>query len=133
MCATVSRSAFVEPKFACDAVVDELSRSWHEESVSDTGVTRGDRDAAVRRRVVVHGFVQGVFFRDSVRRRALASNVSGWVRNNRDGTVEAALEGSPAAVERLVAFCLEGPRGARVDRVEVTEESLEGLRGFEIR
>jgi acylphosphatase len=89
-------------------------------------------DTVVRRRVVVHGWVQGVFFRDTVRRRATAARVAGWVRNNRDGTVEAVFEGEPADVERLVAFCHEGPRGAQVDRVEVTEEDPEGLRDFDI-
>jgi len=87
----------------------------------------------IRRRIVVHGFVQGVFFRDTVRRRAVGAGAAGWVRNNRDGTVEAVFEGGPTAVERLVAFCHEGPRGARVDRIEVTEEEPEGLTGFSIR
>ena len=87
----------------------------------------------IRRRVVVHGFVQGVFFRDTVRRAAVGADVTGWVRNNRDGTVEAALEGEPAAVERVVAVCRTGPRGARVDRIEVFEETPEGLQGFTIR
>jgi acylphosphatase len=84
----------------------------------------------IRTRVVVHGYVQGVFFRDSVRRRALADSVSGWARNNRDGTVEAVFEGEHDAVERLVAFARQGPRGARVDRVEVFAEEPEGLTGF---
>ena len=79
----------------------------------------------IRRRVVVHGHVQGVFFRDSVRRRALAEGVSGWVRNNRDGTVEAVFEGEREAVERLVAYAREGPRGARVDRIETLAEDPE--------
>jgi acylphosphatase len=87
----------------------------------------------VRRRVVVHGFVQGVFFRDTVRRQALQRGVAGWVRNNRDGTVEADFEGDPDAVEALVAFCRNGPRGARVDQVEVSEEDVEGLAGFSVR
>ncbi|MGH3133967.1 MAG: acylphosphatase [Gaiellaceae bacterium] len=86
----------------------------------------------IRRRVIVHGFVQGVFFRDTVRRRADAAAVSGWVRNNRDGTVEALFEGDPGEVERLVAFCREGPRGARVDRVEVFAEEPQVLDGFRI-
>jgi len=86
----------------------------------------------IRRRVVVHGWVQGVFFRDSLRRRALAANVAGWARNNWDGTVEAVFEGEPAAVGRLIAFCHEGPRGASVDRVELVEEDPEGLSGFRI-
>lgn len=87
----------------------------------------------IRRRVVVHGFVQGVFFRDSVRRRAMSARVDGWVRNNYDGTVEAVFEGEPAAVEALVAFCHEGPRGAQVDQVDVIAEGLQGLSGFAIR
>ena len=87
----------------------------------------------IRRRVIVHGLVQGVFFRDSVRRLAVGSGVSGWVRNDRDGTVEAVFEGDAEAVERLVTRCHEGPRGARVDRVDVLEETPEGLTGFAIR
>jgi acylphosphatase len=87
----------------------------------------------IRRRVVVHGLVQGVFFRDTVTRRARAAGVSGWVRNTWDGTVEAVFEGEPDGVERLLVLCREGPRGARVDRVEIVEEEPEGLRGFEIR
>jgi len=86
-----------------------------------------------RRRVVVHGFVQGVYFRDTVRRQAVAKGVAGWVRNNRDGTVEAVFEGEPDAVEQLVALCRDGPRGARVDRVDVVEETPEGASGFAIR
>lgn len=80
--------------------------------------------------MVAHGLVQGVFFRDTVRRRADAAGVSGWVRNNRDGTVEAVFEGDGAAVERLVAFCRRGPRGAVVERIEDFEEEPEGLAGF---
>lgn len=87
----------------------------------------------IRRRIVVHGLVQGVFFRDTVRRRALSAGVTGWVRNTRDGTVEAVFEGTPEAVESLVTVCREGPRGARVDRVVVSEEDPEGLTGFSIR
>jgi acylphosphatase len=73
-----------------------------------------------------------VYFRDTVRRRAQATNVAGWARNNRNGTVEAVFEGAPDAVERLVAFCGEGPRGAKVDHVEIATEDPEGLVGFEI-
>jgi acylphosphatase len=87
----------------------------------------------VRRRVVVHGLVQGVFFRDTIQRHATQRGVSGWARNNRDGTVEAVFEGEPEAVERLVTLCHEGPRGARVDHVEVADEAPEGLTGFAVR
>ena len=86
----------------------------------------------MRRRVVVHGFVQGIFFRDTTRRLAEQHGVSGWVRNNWDGTVEAVFEGEPEAVERLVTFAHEGPRGAFVERVEVHEEDEEGLSGFRV-
>jgi acylphosphatase len=86
----------------------------------------------IRRRVVVHGRVQGVFFRDSVRQRARARGVDGLVRNRADGTVEAVFEGPPDGVDALVRFCETGPRGARVSRVEVAEEPPEGLDGFGI-
>jgi acylphosphatase len=86
----------------------------------------------MRRRVIVHGRVQGVFFRDTTRRLALEHGVSGWVRNTWEGTVEAVFEGRPEAVERLVAFVRRGPSGAHVERVEVFEEDEEGLTGFSI-
>jgi acylphosphatase len=85
----------------------------------------------VRRRVVVHGRVQGVFFRDSTQREAERRGVTGWVRNRDDGAVEAVFEGDPEAVERLVRFCEEGPRSADVERVETADEEPEGLSGFE--
>jgi acylphosphatase len=84
----------------------------------------------IRRRVVVHGRVQGVFFRDSVRARAEAAGVAGWVRNRADGAVEAVLEGPPGAVGEVVSFCRRGPPQAEVDRVEVAEQDPEGLAGF---
>jgi acylphosphatase len=87
----------------------------------------------MRRRVVVHGRVQGVFFRDTTRRLALEHGVNGWARNTWEGTVEAVFEGSPEAVARLVDFVHRGPRDAFVERVEVFEEDEEGLAGFRIR
>ena len=86
-----------------------------------------------RKRVVAHGRVQGVFFRETARRLAERHGVAGWVRNNRDGTVEAVFEGQVDAVERLVRFCGEGPRGAAVARVEVFDEDPERLSGFAVR
>src|ERR687893_82609 len=62
-----------------------------------------------RRRVVVHGEVQGVFFRDSTRDEAERRGVAGWVTNRSDGAVEAVFEGEPDAVEALVSFCRSGP------------------------
>ena len=87
----------------------------------------------MRRRVVVHGRVQGVFYRDSARREASRLGVSGWIRNCPDGTVEGVFEGSSEAVARLVDWCGSGPRGAAVERVEVLDEEPEGLSGFQIR
>ena len=87
----------------------------------------------VRRRVVVHGRVQGVFFRDTARREASRHGVSGWVRNTPEGTVEAELEGEREAVETVVGFAEEAPPAAQVNRVEVFEEKVEGLAEFKTR
>jgi acylphosphatase len=87
----------------------------------------------MRKRVVIHGHVQGVFFRDTLRRLAERHGVAGWATNRWDGTVEAVFEGPEEGVERLVAFSREGPRGARVDRTEVYDEQMEGLSGFGVR
>ena len=87
----------------------------------------------VRRRVVVEGEVQGVFFRDSCRREAAAAGVAGWARNLGDGRVEVVAEGAPEAVERLVAWCRRGPSRAVVTAVHVRDEPAEGVRGFAVR
>ena len=86
----------------------------------------------VRRRVVVHGRVQGVGFRYAVARAAETRGVSGWAENRPDGTLEAVFEGDPEAVESLVRFCHDGPRGAEVERLEVFEEEPEGLSRFDV-
>ena len=86
----------------------------------------------MRRRVVIHGRVQGVFFRDTLRRTAQSRGVAGWARNNPDGTVEAVFEGEPEAVESMCRLAGEGPSGAEVERVESFEEPPEGLQGFRI-
>ncbi len=88
---------------------------------------------SIRRRVVVRGRVQGVFFRDSTRTRAQSAGVVGWVSNRSDGAVEAVFEGAPEAVRRMVEFARRGPAHASVDEVEVTEEPPEGLSGFQVR
>jgi acylphosphatase len=87
----------------------------------------------VRKRVVAHGHVQGVFFRDTIRREARRREVAGWVRNRADGAVEAVFEGPPEAVAAMVEVCRRGPRGAHVERVESQDEEPEGLPGFEVR
>lgn len=83
-------------------------------------------------RVVVHGHVQGVFFRDSLRQCADNNGVAGWARNRDDGAVETLLEGSPNAVETVLDFCREGPSRADVQDVEATDVSPEGLSGFQV-
>jgi acylphosphatase len=88
--------------------------------------------APLRRRVIVHGRVQGVTFRGATEAQAAALGVSGWVRNRSDGCVEAVFEGDPQAVADLVAFCRRGPRHARVAHIEILEEEPEGLRGFRV-
>lgn len=87
----------------------------------------------VRKRVIVHGRVQGVFFRGATAREARAAGVQGWVRNRADGCVEAVFEGSPGAVARLVRFCAEGPPAARVDKLVEHDEDPEHLDGFSVR
>ena len=82
---------------------------------------------------MVHGRVQGVFFRAEIRRRAELAGVAGSVRNTHDGTVEAVFEGDPDSVGRLVEFCHIGPAGASVERVEIVDEAAEGLVGFRVR
>jgi acylphosphatase len=86
----------------------------------------------IRRRVVVHGDVQGVFFRDTCRREAQAAGVRGWVRNNPDGSVEAVFEGEDAAVETLCRWCEKGTSHSRVDRVDVRAEDPVGESGFRV-
>ena len=88
--------------------------------------------APVRRRVIVHGRVQGVFFRGETEARAAAAGLAGFVRNRADGCVEAVFEGDPESVAALVEFCRTGPRQARVTRVESFEEPPEGLHGFRV-
>lgn len=87
----------------------------------------------IRVRVVVEGRVQGVFYRQGCQRAATSNGVAGWVRNNRDGTVEAALEGEPGAVNQVVAWMRIGPPQALVTRVVTTVEEPTGERWFRVR
>jgi acylphosphatase len=89
-------------------------------------------ETPARRRVRAHGRVQGVFFRDSVRREALRRGVAGWVRNCGDGSVEAVFEGPPDAVAAMVDYCRAGPGHSAVARLEESSEAAEGLGSFEV-
>ena len=85
---------------------------------------------SVRRRVVAHGRVQGVFFRDATRREAERRGVAGSASNTPEGTVECVFEGDAEAVDAMLAFVRSGPGHASVSSVDVREEQPEGLKGF---
>jgi acylphosphatase len=86
----------------------------------------------IRRRVLVSGRVQGVWFRDSCRREARRHGVAGWVRNCEDGRVEAVFEGDPDAVNTLVNWAQHGPPRARVTGIDVSDEEPAGETGFRV-
>ena len=79
------------------------------------------------------GFVQGVFFRAEARNRARSLGLSGWVRNEPDGSVAAVFEGERERVESMVEWCRHGPRGAGVEDVRVQWRDPQGERGFSVR
>jgi len=80
----------------------------------------------VRAHVLVRGYVQGVFFRYETRTKATQHKVTGWVKNLRDGRVEAVFEGEKEAVEAMIDFCRHGPPGATVTGVDVLWEQPTG-------
>ena len=84
-------------------------------------------------RLRIEGRVQGVGFRAWVERQAAELGLAGWVRNRRDGGVEASLSGTPAAVDDMVRRCGTGPRSADVAMVKVLDETEPAGRGFEVR
>ena len=85
-----------------------------------------------RTKITIHGRVQGVGFRETVRREALRVGVAGSVENCPDGSVAAVFEGDPDAVDKLVELCRNGPLGARVTRVDEAEEQPRGSEGFDV-
>jgi acylphosphatase len=87
----------------------------------------------IRRKVIVSGHVQGVFFRATCRDAAQSVGVSGWVSNEPDGTVHAAFEGEADAVSRMVDWCRQGPPQAVVMDVQVADEEPTGEQGFRAR
>ena len=87
----------------------------------------------VARRLVVHGRVQGVWYRESMRQEAERLGVAGWVRNRLDGTVESLVEGDAAAVQAITDWARHGPREAEVHAVDVIDESATGATRFEKR
>ena len=86
-----------------------------------------------RARVVIHGRVQGVFFRAETRDRARSLGLDGWVRNTGEGSVEAVFEGDRDRIESMLVWCRRGPALAQVDTVDVDWETPAGERGFAVR
>lgn len=80
----------------------------------------------------VEGRVQGVGYRAFVEMRATELGLSGWVRNRRDGSVEAVLQGSPEAVEAILDACRAGPPASRVARLDIIGEGVGAFEGFEV-
>ncbi len=78
-------------------------------------------------RLTIRGHVQGVGYRAFVEDEAVARGLKGWVRNRRDGSVEALIAGEPQAVDAMIAACRRGPRSARVDAVEIAEADEKAL------
>ena len=81
----------------------------------------------------IEGRVQGVGYRAFVEMRADALGLNGWVRNRRDGSVEAVVQGPPAMIDDMLEQCRKGPPGSRVDRVEIIGEGVGCFDGFEVR
>ena len=87
----------------------------------------------VRAHIYVSGRVQGVFFRSSTQRKALRLGIAGWVRNLKDGRVEALFEGDSNKVDEIIKFCQKGPPSANVKRVEVFwEDYISNIDDFRI-
>ncbi len=80
----------------------------------------------VRARVIIEGRVQGVFFRSHTQEMALGLGLKGWVKNRRDGRVEATFEGDKETVDRIIRWCHRGPPEARVAKVDLTWEKYTG-------
>ncbi len=95
---------------------------------------KGRKSETLRAHVVIHGLVQGVYFRASTRDEAIRLGVGGWVRNLPDGSVEAVFEGEKKKVEEIVGWSYRGPSGARVIKVDLTWEPYKGEFGrFDVR
>lgn len=90
-------------------------------------------DSVIARDVVVHGRVQGVFYRSEMSRRAAEAGVHGWVRNGPDGEVRAHLEGDPDGVAALVSWMRHGSAGAAVESLVEVQADVDGYSTFEVR
>ncbi len=95
----------------------------------------------VKKRLIIKGLVQGVYFRASTRDVARRNKITGWVRNTQGGCVEALLSGESEAVERVIEWCRQGPPGSSVtkvtietiDKTDVIDEATEDFTDFTVR
>lgn len=99
----------------------------------EDGATAGSPARSRRLRVLIRGRVQGVNFRYATRAAALDLGLRGWVRNLRDGSVEAVFEGEEAGLRSALDWCRRGPPAARVEEVEEEWEEAQGEAGFSVR
>jgi len=84
--------------------------------------------------IIVHGYVQGVFFRHYTKKTALSLGLKGYVRNKADGTVEVVAEGPEDKLKKLIEFCKKGPEAAEVSKVDVKiEKASNDFKGFDAR
>ncbi len=88
-------------------------------------------DSAVH--IVVHGSVQGVFFRASTQSQASEHSLTGWVRNRPDGTVEIHAEGEKESLDRFIEWCRQGPPAANVQGLDLDWVASQSLSDFEVR
>ena len=84
--------------------------------------------------IIIHGIVQGVFFRANAKKVAESLGLKGYARNRADGSVEVVAEGPEGKIKEFIEYCKKGPKAARVDKVEVDiEEAGNEFDGFEVR
>ncbi len=114
-----------------DEKITKTKKGISRKSVPSAG---GKSTEYLRAQVIIHGLVQGVWFRASTRDEAILLGVKGWVRNLPDGTVQALFEGERKKVEEIIGWCHKGPPGARVSKVDIFWELYKGEYGqFDIR
>jgi acylphosphatase len=87
-------------------------------------------DQPIARHLIIHGKVQGVYYRASAEARARELGLCGWIRNRRDGTVEAIVGGTAKAVDAFIAWAHEGPPGARVNHIETAKTDIPTEKSF---